>query len=604
MALQIKKKFIQDGAVDGLKILLQADQTLRRLMEDGSTQDIISYLEDLIANEKSRVDSILAAADADKDSFAEIVALINSVDTENDQAFAAYVLSNDAALAKEVEDREAGDADLQSKIDAEIADRTTADTTLQNSISAEEQSRIGGDSALDGRLSPIEGMLEYKHSSFLQDAQAVYADAMRGKEDPSSLKRDGWYYTNDGDGGFNKINWYFYYQDGINPDITLGDFSAYAVMTFDNASESPIMGVYTPATGSGDAGSFYHSRVSYSGLSSTPVVGKKYLVYFGQEPEIHPELPRLELSKSALSSVGDQDPNEVVGFVSFGSNSSATVGAVKFMVESLGVNSPQHKTNIKLKIHHATQEELDALQAQVDALDGNFATDGELAQAVSDLQSEIDADVLVEKQRAEGEEARIEGKLDQEVSDRQAADATLQSNIDTEKARIDAILDASEADKDSFKEIVDLINSVDTENDQAFAGYVASNDAALAQEVSDRQDADALIQSKIDTEEAARIAADDLIDGRLASLESFEYETETKVLSASNLNEIVFSKQIVEKSMVLSVGRLMLLKGIDYSLEVQPDNTTKLTFIGSVAQGGEEALAEGETLQAVFQYKV
>jgi len=70
------------------------------------------------------------------------------------------------------------------------------------------------------------------------------------------------------------------------------------------------------------------------------------------------------------------------------------------------------------------------------------------------------------------------------------------------------------------------------------------------------------------------------------------------------LNEIVFSKQIVEKSMVLSVGRLMLLKGIDYSLEVQPDNSTKLTFIGSVAQGGEEALAEGETLQAVFQHKV
>ena len=34
----------------------------------------------------------------------------------------------------------------------------------------------------------------------------------------------------------------------------------------------------------------------------------------------------------------------------------------------------------------------------------------------------------------------------------------LQSNIDTEKGRIDAILSASDADKDSFAEIVSLIN--------------------------------------------------------------------------------------------------------------------------------------------------
>ena len=470
----------------------------------------------------------------------------------------------------------ATDLILDGKIDQEIADR-------QQAISTEEQARIDGDNALDARLSPIEGMLEYKHSSLLQDAPAVYADAMKGKEDPSSLKRDGWYYTNDGtpytsvygQPGQNKINWYFYYQDGINPDITLGDFSAYTVMTFDDASESPIMGVYTPATGSGDAGSFYHSRVSYSGLSSTPVVGKKYLVYFGQEPEIHPELPRLELSKSALSSVGDQDPNEIVGFVSFGTNGSATVGDVKFMVESLGVNSPQHKTNIKLKIHHATQEEFDALQAQVDALDGSFTTDAELAQAVSDLQSEIDADVLVEKQRAEGEEVRIEGKLDQEVSDRQAADTTLQSNIDTEKARIDAILDASEADKDSFKEIVDLINSVDTENDQAFASYVLSNNAALAQEISDRQDGDSLtlqeakdyVDLAVSQEAALRTAEDFEIDGRLNSLESYEYETEVRSLTEEELSFVSFSKQIVPKSMVVSIGRLMMIKGIDYELE-------------------------------------
>ena len=88
------------------------------------------------------------------------------------------------------------------------------------------------------------------------------------------------------------------------------------------------------------------------------------------------------------------------------------------------------------------------------------------------------------------------------------SNTTLQSAIDAEKARIDAILSASEADKDSFAEIVTLINSVDTANDQAFAGYVLSNDAALAQEVSDRTSGDTTLQTAITAEETRALAAE------------------------------------------------------------------------------------------------
>ena len=56
-----------------------------------------------------------------------------------------------------------------------------------------------------------------------------------------------------------------------------------------------------------------------------------------------------------------------------------------------------------------------------------------------------------------------------------AFSSSIDTSISTEKGRIDAILNASETDADSFKEIVDLINSVDTTNDQAFAGYVTSS---------------------------------------------------------------------------------------------------------------------------------
>ena len=49
--------------------------------------------------------------------------------------------------------------------------------------------------------------------------------------------------------------------------------------------------------------------------------------------------------------------------------------------------------------------------------------------------------------------------------------------LNTEKARIDAILSGAGANADTFAEIVTLINSVDTTNDTAFSGYVTSNNA-------------------------------------------------------------------------------------------------------------------------------
>ena len=61
-----------------------------------------------------------------------------------------------------------------------------------------------------------------------------------------------------------------------------------------------------------------------------------------------------------------------------------------------------------------------------------------------------------------------------------AFSSSIDSTIDTEKARIDAILSSADADKDSFAEIVTLINSVDTANDSAFAGFATSSTADIA----------------------------------------------------------------------------------------------------------------------------
>jgi hypothetical protein len=136
-------------------------------------------------------------------------------------------------------------------------------------------------------------------------------------------------------------------------------------------------------------------------------------------------------------------------------------------------------------------------------------------QAEADLRSAADSTLTTnlnnEISRATAAEGVIAAGLAQELLDRAAAvsaeaalrvsgDSALDAKILTEKGRIDAILALSDTDKDSLKELVDLIQSIDTANDQAFAGYVTSNNAALAQEVSDRQSGDSTLDGKITTE--------------------------------------------------------------------------------------------------------
>ena len=150
-----------------------------------------------ITTEKNRVDAILSAAGANSDSFAEIVSLLNSVDATNDQAFAGYVTSNNAALASEISSRETADTNLGIRIDGvvsaataltgrvsaaeqdildEVADRAaaitsvqgsiaseastraTAITGVQNSVTAEASTRATADTSLSNRITTLENV--------------------------------------------------------------------------------------------------------------------------------------------------------------------------------------------------------------------------------------------------------------------------------------------------------------------------------------------------------------------------------------------------------------------------------------------------------------
>lgn len=288
-------------------------------------------------------------------------------------------------------------------------------------------------------------------------------------------------------------------------------------------------------------------------------------------------------------------------------------------------------------IHHQLLAEItsrqngdNALDARLDIIEGADTVSGSVAKALKDA-----------KAYADSADALLNGRIDQEVSDRQSETATLgeevaalweqsnsanariialeadpvtktyvdgqvsgiQSQVDTEKGRVDAILSASEADKDSFAEIVQLINSVDTSNDQAFASYVLSNDAALAQEISDRQSEDQrifdyadLLSTNLDIrmvqEVSDRQAGDSALSLRVDALEA-DPVTKTYVDGeVSNLQGQLAQEVSDRQSAVSTIETLLLQVGSDiaYSklfenvetissnMEIDPNSGTQIFF--------------------------
>jgi adhesin YadB/C len=153
--------------------------------------------------------------------------------------------------------------------------------------------------------------------------------------------------------------------------------------------------------------------------------------------------------------------------------------------------------------------QLDALELHVE---GQIST---LETTLNGQISQLDSDLSLEETARIAADSALSSRLDSLESDEvsksyvDAADLVLDGKISTEKGRIDAILLSAGANTDTFAEIVSLINSVDTENDTAFASYVLTNNAAVAQVASD-----------LISKESSLISADEALDARLDILEA------------------------------------------------------------------------------------
>jgi len=269
------------------------------------------------------------------------------------------------------------------------------------------------DTGLDGRLNNVETNLTTSVVSIFENNAAVYADARPPLPDPNY--REGWYFKNTGPVGVasqNKVNWYFF--DGTAENITLGDFSGYAVLTMDSLASKPHLGIYTVPGASGNAASWYRSRkVFIIDPSASVVAGKKYLMYFGTDPKVHPELPRLPMVVAPAPSapVGPLANNERVLTAVFSSDSGTAIGNCQFVAEAIGIYSPTVRRKINLKIRSILLPQLE-----------NEAT------------IRANADISLQNALAAESTARIQ-ELTEEATAREAADTAISGDLATETAR-------------------------------------------------------------------------------------------------------------------------------------------------------------------------
>jgi hypothetical protein len=185
-----------------------------------------------------------------------------------------------------------------------------------------------------------------------------------------------------------------------------------------------------------------------------------------------------------------------------------------------------------------------------------YADDAVAAEASlrSAADSTLTTNLNNEISRATAAEGVIAAGLAQELLDRAAAvsaeaasrvsgDSALDAKILTEKGRIDAILSASSADADNFKEIVDLINSVDLTNDNALASAISSINTAIAAEETARTSGDSSLQGNIDTVSSdlsaltTRVSAaeQDILDEESARIAAISAEAASRASDVSGL---------------------------------------------------------------------
>ena len=259
----------------------------------------------------------------------------------------------------------------------------------------------------------------------------------------------------------------------------------------------------------------------------------------------------------------------------------------------------EHVFAKKTYVDSAVSAEADLREAADDTLTSDLAS--EVTRATS-AESDLAADIAAE------ESARISAVSAEETA-RISGDNALDAKITTEKGRIDAILSAADADKDSFAEIVTLINSVDLTNDNALASAISSINSDISDEETARIAGDATLQTSINTvssdlsalttrvtaaeadivsEETARIAADGVLQGNIDSEASTRASAITTV--QGNIDSEASTRATADTSLSNRITTLENASADSRLTDLESDvadHETRISALETTIDGGE-----------------
>lgn len=148
----------------------------------------------------------------------------------------------------------------------------------------------------------------------------------------------GWHVKNTA-GPPQKANYYLYGDTNTSNTYTLGDLKFMSLLVNIITGGNMFLFVYTKPQGAGDAGTWYRSRINYGFQTGSTTETGETLLYVGaddltENPEdIFTNVKRAKLTEEAFSSVGPKDPSEEILTMGIGTDSSAGVNSIDYVLK-------------------------------------------------------------------------------------------------------------------------------------------------------------------------------------------------------------------------------------------------------------------------------
>lgn len=172
---------------------------------------------------------------------------------------------------------------------------------------------------------------------------------------PDPNGRPGWYFASDG----NKIQWDLWQQPiTLTNPLKFEDMVSASIVVRSTGSKFPYFSIYTqPKLDGMDATLTYRSRYTYEfiGTDPNPNNATKLLTTRNNNP-IYGDLNHLQLVLNPASSVGPQQPDEVVKNVTLGTSSGAGVGVFDFLASEFSVDTKTEMFTVLLEANDAVDD--------------------------------------------------------------------------------------------------------------------------------------------------------------------------------------------------------------------------------------------------------